>query len=689
MDHFLTIVIALFFLFAIISVSSVFGKKIRIPHTILLFLTGIILMKLKFFFPKIHFLQNIEFSQELVFFIFLPILIFESAFYMPQKKIILDIIPIFALSVFSLLISTFLIGFFFQLILSFFAIKISFSISLLFGSIISATDPVAVLSIFKELGVPKRIIYLFEGESLFNDGTAMALFLIILGILKTGQEFTFLTLFSQIPIFASMILGGVIFGFFMGWLFSEIIGMFKDSWAELTLIFIMAHTTFILSDLISEKFSTIKISAIIATTIASITLGNFGRYKIAKKVREMMETTWGYFAFLSNSLIFLLMGMFIGEMDFYLKFLAIPIFLAILVVVFARIVSVIGVLTPLNFTLKHKIPWNWQKLLAWGSLRGAIAMTMLLFLPDNFSGISCDFPVSTKKFLSAITIACIIFTILFKTLTTKAIIKKMKIGELTKEEKFTLHQMKKIADKSILNKIADFKKDNYFFEDALKNLSKKYKRDNQNEKIAINKEKLGKKELLTVFRKYALGIERNTILKAFESNQVDEKTLKKILNKIENQYLRIEMGLPQTKTEQEKSSKIQRFLKKISNIFNFCTEKKIKQDYLFYRSRLLISKEVIKQLEEFKNNFYSDAICQESINDVLIQYKIWRQLSQKKIVQISDEMGEKIDRLEMKLLENNFISFEEQILQNFEEKQIINRKIESALRQSFKEQKFL
>jgi len=646
-------------------------------------------MKLKFFFPKIHFLQNIEFSQELVFFIFLPILIFESAFYMPQKKIILDIIPIFALSVFSLLISTFLIGFFFQLILSFFAIKISFSISLLFGSIISATDPVAVLSIFKELGVPKRIIYLFEGESLFNDGTAMALFLIILGILKTGQEFTFLTLFSQIPIFASMILGGVIFGFFMGWLFSEIIGMFKDSWAELTLIFIMAHTTFILSDLISEKFSTIKISAIIATTIASITLGNFGRYKIAKKVREMMETTWGYFAFLSNSLIFLLMGMFIGEMDFYLKFLAIPIFLAILVVVFARIVSVIGVLTPLNFTLKHKIPWNWQKLLAWGSLRGAIAMTMLLFLPDNFSGISCDFPVSTKKFLSAITIACIIFTILFKTLTTKAIIKKMKIGELTKEEKFTLHQMKKIADKSILNKIADFKKDNYFFEDALKNLSKKYKRDNQNEKIAINKEKLGKKELLTVFRKYALGIERNTILKAFESNQVDEKTLKKILNKIENQYLRIEMGLPQTKTEQEKSSKIQRFLKKISNIFNFCTEKKIKQDYLFYRSRLLISKEVIKQLEEFKNNFYSDAICQESINDVLIQYKIWRQLSQKKIVQISDEMGEKIDRLEMKLLENNFISFEEQILQNFEEKQIINRKIESALRQSFKEQKFL
>src|SRR5690606_17742269 len=122
-------------------------------------------------------------TPELLFFIFLPVLIFESGFNMSLRKVLDSAWTIGLMSIVSLLVSMTVVGFSLYYLMPFIGIDIPLSIAMLFGAVISPTDPVAVLSIFKECGVPKRLAIIFEGESLLNDGTAVALFLIILAVI--------------------------------------------------------------------------------------------------------------------------------------------------------------------------------------------------------------------------------------------------------------------------------------------------------------------------------------------------------------------------------------------------------------------------------------------------------------------------------------------------------------------------
>lgn len=684
MNHFLVVTIAFFVFLTIASYASVFAQKIKIPYTILLFIIGIFLVTFSRYCPSLIFLSRIELSKDLVFYIFLPTLIFESAYNLPYKKLLHDTLPIFGLAVFSLSISTVIIGFGFKLLLGLFGFVIPYSVSFLFGSIISATDPVAVLAIFKEYGVPKRIMYLFEGESLFNDGTAVALFLIILGLIKSGTSFGSTEIWEGVMTFFSMIFGGVAFGLMMGYIFSKLIQWVKHSWAELTLTLIMSHTTFILSDLISEHFKILKISAIIATTLAAVTLGNFGRYKISSNVRKMMDTIWGYLAFISNSLIFLLMGMLIGNINFHLQILIIPILIAVSTVIIARIISVLSVLTPLNFFTRFPIPWNWQKLIAWGSLRGAIAITMLLFIPKNFVISGWDEVISVQEFLSVIVISCVVFTLLIKTSLIKKIVEKMHLADLSREEEFTLHQIKEIIDKSILLKLLTFQKKQYVPEEVINSLIQKYKTEDAKETEEIQKCHLKKCEFQNLLKRYSLGVERHAVLELFEAKEVNEQTLKTILNKIENQFIRLELGKNQLKDQSEKEQFYYQFSQKILQWLNKNKHpvSTLKKQYLFYRSRALVTEKVLTQLTEFQDQFYTNFMYNECFDAIIKQYKDWHDQANKKLYKLMDNIKKVANASEKKLFNNQLVYFEEKLVDELYSKHIMNGKLHNMLKKS-------
>lgn len=684
MDKFLLIIISLFVLLAVASYTSVLASKLKIPYTVLLFIIGILLVNAGKIIPSLTFLSEITFSKDLVFYIFLPTLIFESAYNIPYKKMLRDAVPIFGLAVFSLLISTSIIGLGLKLLLDLIGFPVPYSVCFLFGAIISATDPVAVMAIFKEYGVPKRIIYLFEGESLFNDGTAVALFLILIGIIQNGSIFGATELSKGVLSFFFMIFGGIGFGLLMGYLFSKLIDWVQNSWAELTLSLILAHTTFILSDLISEQFETFKISAIIATTLAALTLGNFGRYKISSEVRKMMDTTWGYFAFISNSLIFLLMGMLIGKINFHLQTLFLPILIAILIVIIARGVSVISVISSLNPFLKYPLNWNWQKLLSWGSLRGAIAITMLLFIPEDFTVANWQSSFSVNEFLSVIVISCVVFTLMIKATTIKTVIDRMHLADLSKVEEFTLHQIKEIIDKSILNKLQKFQSKQYIPDSVVKSLVKKYQLADKFETEEIKKCHLEKFEFQSLLIRYALGIERHTILELFEAKEVDEKTLKRILNKIENQYMRIEVGKPQLKNEVEKKQCCNQFIQNIIQRFIApkSTDTNLKKQYLFYRSRALVTEKVLEQLISFQSQFYTDKIYSECFQGIINQYEAWHKQANQKLYKIHEKLKDWIQKSETKLFNNQLVYFEEKLVDELYAKHIMNGKLHNMLKKS-------
>ena len=165
---------------------NILAKKIHLPYTILLFVAGLLLIPVTIYVPGMDFLDSFKLTPELLFYIFLPVLIFESGYNIKHQHLAKNSTTIWVLATIGLLIATLIIGFGTHYVANFFGYYIPLEVTLLFGIIISATDPVAVLSIFKKMGTPHRLNLLFEGESLFNDGTALAVFLVLLEIFRHG-----------------------------------------------------------------------------------------------------------------------------------------------------------------------------------------------------------------------------------------------------------------------------------------------------------------------------------------------------------------------------------------------------------------------------------------------------------------------------------------------------------------------
>jgi CPA1 family monovalent cation:H+ antiporter len=144
-------------------------------------------------------------------------------------------------------------------------------------------------------------------------------------------------------------------------------------------------------------------------------MGNFGRYKMSAGVEEYMEKFWSYFAFLANSLVFILMGLLFTSLSIALHVAILPILITIIVVVVARAVSVYCSIGMANLNQSEEdIPVNWQHLLSWGSLRGAIAVIMVMLIPDDLSLPNWNYEFTIKEFITAITIGSIYFTLIIK-----------------------------------------------------------------------------------------------------------------------------------------------------------------------------------------------------------------------------------------------------------------------------------
>ncbi|MDP5039095.1 MAG: sodium:proton antiporter [Candidatus Gracilibacteria bacterium] len=449
---FLSSTLSVFFLLTISVLIYLFTKKINFPYTVALLLVGIGLIPLSntdFF----GFINHFQLTPEVLFYVFLPILLFESAYNISYRQMMKNYKAIVGMAVFGLLISTFIIAILLYFILPFIGFEIPFLVCLLFGGLISSTDPVAVLSIFKSIGAPRRLTLLFEGESLFNDGTSLAIFLVVLGIILEGGKVTSNSIFGGIGIFLSMAIGGIIFGSILGIIFSKIIGKIKNSeLGEITLTMILAHLTFISSEVITEHLvlfgHQIHISGVISTTIAGLIVGNYGRYKISPKVELHMNQFWEFFAFISNSLVFILMGLILSHIDINWLDFTFPILVTILIVIISRFISVyipIGIIN--KFKLEENIPTSWTFLLSWGSLRGALALMMALMIPEkgtsdyqkvldfqNYVGWNFDFDI--RDFILVITISCIIFTLFIKATTIPYLMNKFGITKLHDLEEF-------------------------------------------------------------------------------------------------------------------------------------------------------------------------------------------------------------------------------------------------------------
>ena len=247
-------------------------------------------------------------------------------------------------------------------------------VALLLGAILSATDPVAVIAIFKQLGVPERLTVLVEGESLFNDATSLVLATLLIGILSAGT-FSGDVVFSGIGEFFVVFLGGELVGWLLAVAAGYLLGVTEsDPAIEITLSTILAYFSFIIAEHVFH------VSGIMAVVAAGIMMGSWGKTKISPSTEEFMEHFWEYLAYLANVLIFLMVGM---QVDLVALWSSIDlIVLAFVAMLISRAVVVFGVVPLLGkFPGAEAIGMPYRMVMYWGGLRGAIALAIVLSLP--------------------------------------------------------------------------------------------------------------------------------------------------------------------------------------------------------------------------------------------------------------------------------------------------------------------
>ena len=606
----LDVFLSIFTLMFIALGVNLLAAKIRLPYTVLLVIVGSLLVPLSQV-ETLSFIGSFQLTPESLFFVFLPILIFESAYNMNFRDVKKNKYSMGTLAVLGLLISVVFIGFVGQWAFQLMGLAVPLLVTLLFGAIISSTDPVAVLSLFKEYGAPHRLTLIFEGESLFNDATSFALFMVFLDIFIHGYT-GYPTLIEGIFSFISALLGGIVFGLLMGFMFSKLIQFVKgNEHLEITLTLLVAHFTFILTELISEHLVVlghhIHLSSIISTLISSMVMGNYGRFKMSHGVEEYMEKFWSYFAFVANSLVFILMGLMFAHLSIELTVAIMPILAIILVVAVGRALSVYASVSIINtFKLEEEIPKNWQQLLSWGSLRGALAIVMVLLIPDDMTLPDWTASYSIKDFITALTIGCIYFTLLIKATTIGFIIRKLKIDALSDQEELGYCKSKVLVYHDILNKLDELVKHKQISADQYQDLSDYY-RGLFNQQCSESEAKITDSERVIedMLSLFALSLEKTELKEIFRRGEINEAGYKKILNTLEMQIARVKQEKQQQFAPEEYFTEPLhiRLINMLRKLFSLPPKPvNLEEVYLYYRAQYKLISKVIHELTELENS---------------------------------------------------------------------------------------
>ncbi|MEO1446999.1 MAG: cation:proton antiporter, partial [Cyanobacteria bacterium J06635_11] len=202
-------------LLLVACLSAIALRKLHFPYTIGLVIVGLMLGFAGDALPGIEMLTELNLSHEAILFLFLPPLIFESALNLNARLLLRNITPVLVLATAGLLMATAIVS-----ALMAWLTPLNWQESLLFGALISATDPVAVIALFKELGVPKQLVVLVEGESLFNDATAIVTFNLILAAAAMETDNIAVDGLKE---FLSAFLGGILVGITLAWVMSALI----------------------------------------------------------------------------------------------------------------------------------------------------------------------------------------------------------------------------------------------------------------------------------------------------------------------------------------------------------------------------------------------------------------------------------------------------------------------------------
>jgi len=397
MNGSLTVVLEMLLIAAAVGILA---KRARVHYNVALVLAGVAV-------GASRFVPRVGLDPAVVLQIFLPVLLMEASLSTDARRLRENLTPVGLLAVPGMLTTMIVAGLILHV-----GVGLSWVIALLLGSVLAATDTIAVIASFRKVRVPSRLETIVENESLFNDGTALVAFSTILGVVEQGTFDPRRGLFDL----AWVIGAGLAAGAVVGYVASKVMHKTGDHLIEIMLTVLVAYG----SSLLAER---LHASPVLAVVTAGLMVGNLGWQGLGATGKVAIRSFWEVAAFGVNSVVFLLIGL---QVDFGSLVAAAPaIGWGLLALTVGRATAVYPFLALLSRG-SQRVPLSWQHLLVWGNLKGSLSMALVLSLPAA---------LPQRDAMTAIVFGCTLVTLVVQGLTLAPLIRRMGIGQPTDAER--------------------------------------------------------------------------------------------------------------------------------------------------------------------------------------------------------------------------------------------------------------
>lgn len=376
-------------------------RRFSIPYAVALVLGGLAIQ-------ASHVGTVPDLDPELILFVFLPPLLFDAAFRLDARHARSLVRPILILALPGVLTAAFVVGLVVWLVLD-----LPLAVALLFGSIVAATDPVAVIGIFRQLKVAHRMSIIAEGESLINDGMAITLYVVLLEWATSGS----FNPVDGMSTFGIEVLGGIAIGAVLGLASSSLTRFVDDHLIEMLLSVSLAFGSYLVADAVHA-------SGALACVAAGFLHGSYGRsIGMSANTRDLLDDLWEFLGFVANALVFLILGLNVHVENLLDE--AWPVTVAVVAVLGTRaiVTAITGALTPREDDPVRS--WREAALLTWGGLRGALTAALALALPTE---------TPHREVITAMAFGVVLFTLVVQGLTLPVVIRKLGLGRGDEED---------------------------------------------------------------------------------------------------------------------------------------------------------------------------------------------------------------------------------------------------------------
>ncbi len=519
-----TFILSLVVLLFVATVMSVLTKRVKMPLSIVLVLVGLLLGELIRLYPELEPLARLQLSEEILLYLFLPTLVFHAAFAIDARLLMKNIGPVLVLAIPAVIISFAGVGYGLH-----WTLGMPLGAALVFGALITATDSSAVLTIFREIGAPKRLKILAEGENIFNDAVSIVIFLLAAGAVGIGTvsvpEDANVFLFG-VREFTVAFVGGLGTGAVVGFVFGKMIeAVENDDLIEILLTTVVAFLAFLVAEF------AIGASGITAVVGAGLMLGGWGRTKFSTGTLDYLNRFWAYLAFVVNSLVFLLTGLAVVWRPVLATIGLGAIAVAFLVSIVARGVSIYGL-----FPLVNMLPGiertggRYQTAIVWGGIRGGTALALALTLPADYG---------QRELVVGLTIGVVLFSLFFQGLTLDPVIRLLGLHKVTPQEEYSRNEAVLRVKRAARRRIPALRAGGVISETVAREVEQSYLAEEQaaRERVELMRqhELVGPEEELRLLRGQMLLAEKRSYRELFQTGVISEKTFKDLQHSIDVQ----------------------------------------------------------------------------------------------------------------------------------------------------------